>query len=475
MPAFDEQDYTKSFQWGIWKRLMPVMRPYRRDFAGMFAFNLITAAIDVVLPLFQRYAISNYIEAGTLSGLLPYTLCYFGVILLQALSVVAFARNSMKIEMCAGRDMRANLFTHLQTLSFSFYNVTPVGYTYNFYRAKDSVTEKMAAKGVTLDWNIITNIGEDDGCTDACVELAEAGCDVVICNSYGHEPYMLKAAPDYPNVQFIGCTNLNSQFAGLDNCHNAFANIYEGRYVAGVVAGMKIKELIDSGKITADQAKIGYVGAYPFAEVISGFTAFYLGARSIVPEVTMTVKYVSSWSDATAEGNAAQALCDEGCVLISQHSDNTTPATVAQQNGVFHVGYNNDMTGIAPEASLISSRIDWSVYFEYVFDCLVNGETIAKDWTAGMKDGAVVVTELNEAIAAEGTAEKIAEVEAGLADGSIHVFQGPWKGEGTAYGADAPDTKEMPADDWFKESDIEGGQTSAPYFYWIIEGITSEN
>lgn len=188
--------------------------------------------------------------------------------------------------------------------------------------------------------------------------------------------------PDYPNVQFIGCTNLNSQFAGLDNCHNAFANIYEGRYVAGVVAGMKIKELIDSGKITADQAKIGYVGAFPFAEVISGFTAFYLGARSIVPEVTMTVKYVSSWSDATAEGNAAQALCDEGCVLISQHSDNTTPATVAQQNGVFHVGYNNDMTGIAPEASLLSSRIDWSVYFEYVFDCLVNGETIAKDWTS---------------------------------------------------------------------------------------------
>ena len=128
MPAFDEQDYTKSFQWGTWKRLMPVMRPYRRDFAGMFAFNLITAAIDVILPLFQRYAISHYIEAGTLSGLLPYTLCYLGVIVLQALSVVAFARNSMKIEMCSGRDMRANLFTHLQTLSFSFYNVTPLGY-----------------------------------------------------------------------------------------------------------------------------------------------------------------------------------------------------------------------------------------------------------------------------------------------------------------------------------------------------------
>ena len=149
MPAFDEQDYTKSFQWGTWKRLMPVMRPYRRDFAGMFAFNLITAAIDVVLPLFQRYAISNYIEAGTLSGLLPYTLCYFGVILLQALSVVAFARNSMKIEMCAGRDMRANLFTHLQTLSFSFYNVTPVGYLLSRVMSDTSRIASMVAWNLT--------------------------------------------------------------------------------------------------------------------------------------------------------------------------------------------------------------------------------------------------------------------------------------------------------------------------------------
>lgn len=348
------------------------------------------------------------------------------------------------------------------------------GYTYNFFRGKEAVTEKMAAKGVTLDWQIITNVGEDDGVTDACIELAEGGCEVIICNSYGHEPFMLKAAPDYPDVHFVGATNLNSQFAGLDNCHNAFANIYEGRYVAGVVAGMKIKELIDSGEITPDQAKIGYVGAFPFAEVISGFTSFYLGARSIVPEVTMNVKYVSSWSDATAEGNAAQALCDEGCVLISQHSDNTTPATVAQQNGVFHVGYNNDMSQVAPEASLIASRIDWSVYFEYLFTCILNGEQPSKDWTAGMKDGAVVLTPLNEGIAAPGTKEKMEEVIAAIGDGSLEVFAGPWTGTGLAYGADAPDTKTMAEGEAFKESDVAGGQTSAPYFYWIIEGITSE-
>ena len=348
------------------------------------------------------------------------------------------------------------------------------GYTYNFYRAKEDVTERMKAKGVTIDWQIMTNIGEDDSCTEACIELAEGGCKIVICNSYGHEPYMLKVAPDYPDVHFIGCTNLNSQFAGLANCHNAFADIYEGRYVAGVVAGLKVKELIDNGTITPAEAKMGYVGAFPFAEVISGFTAFYLGARSIVPEVTMNVKYVSSWSDATAEGNAAQALCDEGCVLISQHSDNTTPATVAQQNGVFHVGYNNDMTAVAPEASLISSRIDWTVYFEYLFDTVLAGNSPAKDWTAGMAEGAVVVTELNTKIAAPGTAEKMAEVIAGLGNGSINVFAGPWTGTGTAYGADAPDTKIMPEGEWFKESDVAGNQTSAPYFYWIIDGITSE-
>ena len=343
-------------------------------------------------------------------------------------------------------------------------------YDLNFINAA-----KEACETLGVEYTIVTNVPEGQECYDKAAELADAGCNIIFADSFGHEDYMIQAAKDFPDVQFCHSTGTKAHTEGLSNYHNAFASIYEGRYLAGIAAGMKLNEMIANGEFTADEAKIGYVGAFPFAEVISGFTAFYLGARSIVPEVTMTVKYVSSWSDATAEGNAAQALCDEGCVLISQHSDNTTPATVAQQNGVFHVGYNNDMTGIAPEASLLSSRIDWSVYFEYVFDCLVNGETIAKDWTAGMKDGAVVVTELNEAIAAEGTAEKIAEVEAGLADGSIHVFQGPWKGEGTAYGADAPDTKEMPADDWFKESDIEGGQTSAPYFYWIIEGITSEN
>ena len=349
------------------------------------------------------------------------------------------------------------------------------GYTYNFMRGVDAVTEKLAAEGITINWIPKYNIIENTGCEDACVELAEEGCQLIICNSYGHEPFMLKVAPEYPDVQFISCTNLNSKFDDLSNTHNAFANIYEGRYAAGVVAGMKIQELIDSGEITEDQAVIGYVGAYAYAEVISGFTAFYLGARSVCPSVTMMVQYVSSWSDPTAEANAAQALIDKGAVLISQHSDNTTPATTAQQNGVYHCGYNNDMISVAPDASLISCRIDWSVYFEYVIRAMLNGEEFDQDWTAGMPEGAVVVTDLNEAIAAPGTAEKLDEIKAGLADGSIHVFAGPWTGTGTAYGASEPDTKTVAEGEWFNESDVAGGQTSAPYFYWIIDGITELN
>ena len=209
------------------------------------------------------------------------------------------------------------------------------GYTYNFVRGKEAATEALAAKGIEVEWVVKWNIGEDSGCEDANIELAEEGCDLIINNSYGFEPYMLKVAPDYPEVEFISCTNQGSWNDGLENTHNAFANIYEGRYLAGVVAGMKMQEMIDNGDITPEQAVIGYVGAYSFAEVISGFTAYYLGAKSMCPSTTMKVQFVGSWSNATEEGNAAAALCDLGCIMISQHSDNTSPATTAQSKGAF--------------------------------------------------------------------------------------------------------------------------------------------
>ena len=351
------------------------------------------------------------------------------------------------------------------------------GYTYNFIRGKEAATEALAAKGINVEWIVKYNIGEDSGCEDANIELAEEGCEIIFDNSYGHEPFMLKVAPDYPDVQFVGCTNQGSWGDDLPNTHNAFANIYEGRYIAGVAAGMKLQELIDNGEITADQAVIGYVGAYSFAEVISGFTSYFLGARSVCPSVTMKVQFVGSWSDATEEGNAASALCDMGCVLISQHSDNTTPATTAQSKGAFHTGSNNDMTGVAPEASIIGTRIDWSVYFEHAIETIANGGELEQDWCHGMDEGAVVMTALNEAIAAPGTAEKLAEVEELIRTGALQVFDTSTFTVGgepvtTSFALDtdgdfAPDSEEAVFDGAYHESYYQ----SAPYFALTIDGI----
>ena len=346
------------------------------------------------------------------------------------------------------------------------------GYTYNFMRGVEEATAQLAEQGITVEWTFKTNILEDSGCEDANIELADAGCELIINNSYGFEPFMLKVAPDYPEIEFISCTNQASAVDELANTHNAFANIYEGRYLAGVAGGMKLQQMIDEGTITAEQAVIGYVGAFPFAEVVSGYTAFYLGAKSVCPSVTMKVKYVNSWSDAPQEAAAASALADEGCVLISQHSDNTTPATAAQDAGVFHCGYNNDMTGVAPESSIISCRVDWAPYFVYAISAVANGEEFAQDWTAGYADGSVKLTTLNEAIAAPGTAEALEAAEAELADG-LHVFAGPLSG----HPAQDPDGEvwSIGEGEYFAESDLsqEGG-LSAPQFCYIIDGITEE-
>jgi len=351
------------------------------------------------------------------------------------------------------------------------------GYTYNFIRGKEAATEALAAKGINVEWVVKYNILENSGCEDANIELADDGCSIIINNSYGHEPYMLKVAADYPDVTFIGCTNQASWGDDLDNTHNAFANIYEGRYCAGVVAGMKLQEMIDAGKITAEQAVIGYVGAFSFAEVISGFTSYYLGAKSACPSVTMKVQFVGSWSDATQESLAASALADMGCVLISQHSDNSTPATVAQEKGVFHTGYNNDMISVAPEASLIGTRIDWSVYFVHAIETIVNGGELEQDWCAGMNENAVVMTDLNEEIAAEGTAKKLEETMKAIKDGSLKVFDSTTFTVGGAAvtssfaldtdGDFAPDSEEAVFEGAYHESYFQ----SAPYFALRIDGI----
>lgn len=355
------------------------------------------------------------------------------------------------------------------------------GYTYNFIRGRDAATEALKAKGINVEWVTKWNIGEDSSCEDANIELAEEGCQIIFNNSYGFEDFMLKVAPDYPDIQFVSCTNQVSGTDNLENTHNAFAAIYEGRYLAGVVAGMKLQQLIDEGTIKPEEAMIGYVGAFHFAEIISGYTSYFLGARSVCPTVTMKVQFVNNWSDATEEANAASALCDMGCKLISQHADNSSPATTAQSKGAFFTSYNNDMISVAPDACLVGTRIDWSVFFTEAIEAVAKGENFPQDWCKGLSDGAVVLTPLNGAICAPGTAEKLAEVEAKIKAGSLNVFDTSTftvNGEELTHafaldtdGDWTPDSNEAVFDGAYHESYFQ----SAPYFAIDIDGIEPLN
>ena len=348
-------------------------------------------------------------------------------------------------------------------------------YDLNFINAAKAACE---ALGLTEDQYVLrTNVPEGQECYDAAAELADDGCNIVFADSFGHEDFMIQAAREFPEVQFCHATGTKAHTEGLDNYHNAFASIYEGRYLAGIAAGMKLNEMIEAGEITADQAKMGYVGAFTYAEVISGYTSFYLGAKSVCPSVTMDVTFTGSWYDETAEKEAANKLIAEGCVLISQHADSMGAPTACEEAGVPNVSYNGSTLDACPNTFIVSSRIDWEPYFEYMINCVVNGEAIAADWTGTLSTGSVVLTDVNEAAAAEGTTEAIETAKAALEDGSLHVFDVSTFTVGgetlTSYMADVdtdpdytPDTEAI-VDGYFSESTFR----SAPYFDIQIDGI----
>ena len=347
-------------------------------------------------------------------------------------------------------------------------------YDLNFINGAKAACESL---GIT-DYVLKTNVPEGQECYDTAAELADDGCDFIFADSFGHEDYMIQAAKEFPDVQFAHATGTKAHTEGLDNYHNAFASIYEGRYLAGIVAGMKLNEMIEAGEITADQAKIGYVGAYTYAEVVSGYTSFFLGARSVCPSATMEVTFTGSWYDETAEKEGAQKLIDNGCVLISQHADSMGAPTACELAGVPNVSYNGSTISACPNTYLVSSRIDWEPYLEYAIGCVINGEAIDKDWTGTLSTGSVMLTELNEAAVAEGSQEAIDEAMAKLEDGSLHVFDTSTFTVGgetlDSYMADVdtdanyePDTEAI-SDGYFHESEYR----SAPYFDLRIDGIT---
>ena len=346
-------------------------------------------------------------------------------------------------------------------------------YDLNFLNAAKEACEKLGVSYV-----IKTNIDESQECLEAAEELVDEGCNIIFADSFGHESYMIQAANEFPEVEFCHATGTRAHTEGLDNYHNAFASIYEGRFLAGVAAGMKLNEMIASGKITADQAKIGYVGAYPYAEVKSGYTSFFLGVRYICPSVTMEVTFTNSWYDEALEKEGATKLIQDGCVLISQHADSMGAPTACETAGVPDVSYNGSTIDACPNTFIVSSRINWVPYMEYMINTVIAGEAIQADWTGTIQTGSVELTEVNTAVAAEGTVEKMEEVKAALLDGSLKVFATDTFTVNcealTSYLADvddmgdfAPET-EVIENGYFAESTFR----SAPYFDVDIDGIT---
>ncbi len=344
-------------------------------------------------------------------------------------------------------------------------------YDLNFMNAA-----KEACEALGIEYMTKTNIPEGQECYDAACELADAGCNFIFADSFGHEDYIIEAAKEYPEVQFSHATGTKAHTEGLDNFHNAFASIYDGRYLAGITAGMKLNEMIANGDITEDQAKMGYVGAYTYAEVISGYTSFFLGARSVCPSATMEVTFTGSWYDETAEKEGANKLIEDGCVLISQHADSMGAPTACETAGVPNVSYNGSTESACPNTFLVSSRVNWEPYFEYAMTCVADGTAIDTDWTGTLATGSVELSSLGSAVA-DGTQEAIDAATAEIEAGTLHVFDTSTftvdGAELTSYEADVdtdadytPD-HEVVSDGYFHESEYR----SAPYFNVQIDGI----
>ena len=348
-------------------------------------------------------------------------------------------------------------------------------YDLNFINA---AKEAIANLGLTdADYILKTNVPEGQECYETAMNLVDEGCNIIFADSFGHEPYMIDAAKENPDVQFCHSTGTRAHTEGLANYHNAFASIYEGRYLAGIAAGMKLNAMIEAGDIKAEEAKMGYVGAFTYAEVVSGYTSFYLGAKSVCPTVTMDVTFTGSWYDEALEKEGAQKLIDLGCKLISQHADSMGAPTACENAGVPNVSYNGSTKDACPNTFIVSSRIDWAPYYEMCIKAVMDGTEIPTDWTGTLGTNSVVLSDLNTNVAAAGTAEAIEVAKAKLEAGEIHVFDCAnftVKGEAlTSYMADVdadsgntPDT-EVVHDGYFSESEFR----SAPYFDLQIDGI----
>ena len=397
---------------------------------------------------------------------------------LRLLSLFALAAASMTGLVGCGKKAAADVTVGLICLHGD----------YSTYDNNFIVAMKQAQKKLGFKLTIAQDVEEGQGCYDKASEMAELGCNIIFADSFGHESFMIQAAKQYKDVLFCHATGTQAAGENLDNFGDAFASIYEGRYLAGVAGGLRMKADIEAGKYTAAEAKVGYVGAFTYAEIISGFTSFYLGVRSVVPEATMDVKYSGSWYDEKAEKDIANELIQGGCKLISQHADSHGAPTACQAAGVPNVSYNGSTLSDGPDTYLISSRINWAPYYEHVINGYLeakkNGQApkVENDWAGGLANGSVEVDACSKNCPA-GSQAKLDAIKQDLIDGKLHVFDlskftvngaapsAENMTPGSATWGNIPANVNLLADGYYHESEFR----SAPSFDVIIDGITNLN
>lgn len=365
--------------------------------------------------------------------------------------------------------------TEALRVGFVFENDESAPYTYNFVLAVNALQKEYGDRVEILSKN---NVMEADT-GDILLELVGKGCRIVFINNYSEQ--VVAVAQEHPEVQFCQASYRDNSGKSLpDNYHTFNGEIYQGRYVSGIAAGMKLRELIDNHVISAEQALVGYVGAMPTPEVISGFTAFLLGVRSVAPEATMRVRYTGTWANYSLEKSCANTLIDEGCVIISHHTDTIATAIACEEAAasriVYHVGYNQDMIHIAPSTSLISTRINWIPYITGAVEAMllqkpiercVEGHIHGNDISAGFDCDWVHILELNKYVAPYGIEEQVYKAIDGFRRGTVNVFKGDYIG--------------VDPDDPLDTCDLSKGYTenahcSAPTFHYILKDvITVEN
>lgn len=348
-------------------------------------------------------------------------------------------------------------------------------YTKNFMDAQD---ELEVFFGDRIECIAKYNIPDDKPIDQYVDELIKAGCDVIFSTSYGYGDDVKRIAAENPEVQFCQATASNANDDPvLSNYHTYMGHIYEGRYLAGVVAGMKLRELIEDGTITADEAVVGYVAAFPYSEVISGYTAFFMGVRSQCESATMRVKYTNTWNDFGLEKEYAEELIEEGCVIISQHSDTKGPAIACEQAAeyktVYIVSYNASMIDVAPTTALTGCRINWFPYEKQVVQALLKGKNIEKSFNgketvngndvgAGFSEGWIEMLDLNSVTVARGTVAKVETLKNKFTKERVPVFYGDYVGVDPFNPDDTID---------LRTEYIENTKYSAPMFHYVLSDV----